>query len=93
MATKRVRSNKSYRIEVIGYSWCGIRSTYTYNSQSMPDAQAVEGMAGDFESIIDYAVIEVRSGGDWSHEWTKRKTVKQWDDMDNMDAFQISESA
>lgn len=88
------RSNVAYRIEVLGYIWSGHRSTYTYNSQTAPkDAHAVKAMAGDFDSIADYAVVEVRRGGDWSHEWTKRKTVKQWDDMGSFDEFHASEAA
>ena len=34
--------------------------------------------AGDFASLGDYCVIEITSGGDWKHSWTKRRVAREW---------------
>jgi hypothetical protein len=72
-----------FQIQLIGYTWSGHRAAYSYNTKSIPDdMEAVKRIAGDFESVVDYRVVKVETGGDWAHQWTKRGTVKQWDDTE-----------
>lgn len=79
--------NPAFHINLIGHIWSGHRAAYSYSVATMPDETAVSALAGDFQSIIDYAVVKVTRGGDWEHEWTKREIVKNWANPDSPDEY------
>lgn len=78
----------SFHVNLIGRIWQGQIAAYSYVDSEMPkDARAVLALAGEFQSVIDYQVVKVTRGGEWSHEWTRRKVVREWTEDDSQDAY------
>ena len=48
-----------YQLNIIGHTWGGFKSTYTYSVDAdvLTHPETVKSLAGDFQSVIDYQVI------------------------------------
>lgn len=80
-------NTRSYQIQVIGQVWAGYDSTYEYTSPTMPDADVVRRMAGDFQSIVDYQVIRIEQSGTWARSVTVREVARGWSLPDSASIF------
>lgn len=85
-----------YSVNIIGFTWEGFESTYTYNGfTTLPDAPAIKCKAGDFQDICDFQILSystktVRKGNRITR--TEVTTiVRDWKDEDSEGKFAESQ--
>ena len=74
------------QLQVIGKTWAGFESVYSYEVNPClgapeSDAEALR-MAGDFQELTDWQIVhttfKVRAGKGWHEETTRTEIVKPW---------------
>ena len=71
------------QLQVIGKTWAGYDSSYSYNVTKAPISEADALMeAGDFQELTDWQVVrttfKVRAGKGWHEQTTRTEIVKPW---------------
>ena len=74
----------SYVVDVVGYTWEGFKSTYTYQMTFAPTSAAeVKPVAGDFQSIEDFRVSTTtritRATKDGTSTKIDHRVVRDWE--------------
>lgn len=68
----------SFEVGVIGCAWQGFEATYLYTFDKFPTEKEITSKAGDFQSITDYQITRITTGGSWEYDWTRRAVVRDW---------------
>jgi hypothetical protein len=90
----------SYTLNVRGRLWQGSEATYSYKDTPRselhkrcvpisPDMteQQVRSYAGDFESVMDWQIIETIQSGDWHRRIVEHNVAKDWALEDSEEMF------
>lgn len=81
---------KSYTINVLGYIWQGSKATATKSFKEIPEN--VKGEFGDFESLIDYEIIEetleIKTEANKTITILTKERIKDWENEDNLNLYQ-----
>jgi len=64
-------------VQVVGTTWAGYKSAYQYQSDKVVTIEEVGRLAGDFQFIDDFQIIQI-SECECCHAHTKREIVRPW---------------
>ena len=87
------------QLQVIGKTWAGFESSYSYEVNPClgapeSDAEALR-MAGDFQELTDWQVVrttsEFKSGKGWTEQTTRTEIVKPWAKPESQDIYDAGE--
>ena len=83
-----------YTVNIIGTTWGGFQSAYSYNftQTSEPTAQEIKRKAGDFSSVDDYQIITHSTEYTRPDELTivtthTEKIVRNWQSEESADLY------
>ena len=84
---KKLGEFTTYRVYVIGYTWEGFKGTYSYTYDHEPTEQFIKARAGDFESLVDWQVVQHRKIMYSDGERTIVTKVRDWQLEDSVDVY------
>lgn len=84
---RKLSQSTGYRVDVIGTTWAGYESTYTYTFPYLPDATKINLRAGDFQSVDDYQITAVTRVEYVDGHRVRFDVVCEWAKDDSADKF------
>src|ERR1700690_90819 len=84
---RKIGESTTYQVHVIGHAWGGFKGTYGYFFDHEPTEQEINAKAGDFESLIDWQIISVRTIQYNDGERRIVSVVRDWHLSDSADFY------
>lgn len=83
---------QTFKLCVVGTLWSGAESAYEYTVESIPETnEQATRLADDFQSVSDFRIVSIKSGGHWSRSWTERQVLREWQDAMSEELFAAGE--
>lgn len=84
---RKLSTSTYYQVSLLGIAWQGFTGTYVYTFNHDPTLKEVNARAGDFQHVIDYETIEVKTIQYTDGDRRIIKTVRPWEFYDSEEKF------